>query len=136
MNTIKIITAIVIIVCIGVFTLNFFNEPLNEQKNSSQIIGTWNASEESINESVNESLYYEWSFFENETVRIVISVGNEVNQEIVLDQWYQYSLISDTLLEILTTNDQKMSYTYSLSEDSKELSLSNDNAVLIFYRAQ
>lgn len=98
----------------------------------SQFIGSWSASEESHNASEPGTVYYDWSFYNNGTIHMVMTAENSTAETTFIDQWQEFTVVSDELLQIKSPFGNWLDYTYSFSNDGEELTLTSNGVPLVF----
>ncbi len=138
MENMKLIGIIAVVFIIGfgtgMLSANIFNTNNPElNKDISDFIGSWSATEYSYNESNGGVLYYTWSFYENQTMHILIEGKNETSNITVVDTWQGYELINEKL-EIESPTGAVLKYEYSFSNNKKELTLSKDDKPMTFHK--
>lgn len=98
----------------------------------SPFIGSWSASEQSHNASEPGTVYYDWSFYNNETIHMEMTAVNATEETTFIDQWQDFTVVSDELMQIKSPLGIWLDYTYSFSNDGEELTLTSNDVPLVF----
>lgn len=104
----------------------------NSDQDISSFIGTWTASEESHNTSEPGTVYYDWSFYNNNTIHMVMTAVNATDETTFIDQWQEFTIVSDELMRIKSPLGSWLDYTYSFSNEGQELTLVSNGVPLVF----
>jgi len=98
------------------------------------ILGVWNAYEESHIEANPGTMYYTWSFYENDSILFEIRLVNETLNESI-SNWLTFRLV-DSKLIFEQAQGASIEYNYTLSKNKDELTVTKDNITMIFTKSQ
>lgn len=88
--------------------------------------GGWMAKEENVNESIEDVLYYHWSFYENESMNYVVRKSNETSNVTIAGFLFNYSVEKD-ILTLSSKRGPPLIFTYQFSDDKQTLTVISDN---------
>jgi hypothetical protein len=100
--------------------------------NKALFIGTWQAVEESSNQNVTGTVYYTWSFYENDTAKLDTRLVNETMDDSV-SAWREYEITDEKVMfDLPQGNDVEYSYSFSDGNNEVTFTQQQSNAALTF----
>lgn len=113
-------------------TDNQNNNDIVQSENKALFIGTWEAVEDSSNQNVTGTVYYTWSFFENDTAKLETTLVNETMDDSI-STWRDYQIMDDKVLfELPQGNDVEYMYSFSDGDNKVTFTQQQSNAALTF----
>lgn len=113
-------------------TDNQNNNDIVQSENKALFIGTWEAVEESSSQNVSGTVYYIWSFYENDTAKLETRLVNETMDDSI-NTWREYQITDDKVMFDLPQGND-VEYTYSFSDGNNKVTFTQQqsNAALTF----
>jgi len=133
-NIVLLLVISIAVICTVALVVYFVND--GNKATIEDFYGAWMAKETSQNQSMQDILYYHWSFFENKSMNFVIQQQNGSSNKTIVALLFQYS-IKDNVLLFESPKGPPLEFTFSFSEDKKQLIVTSDEGVpLTFDKVQ